>query len=154
MKENELKACPFCGGRADMATDYNDPFESGAIYCVDCGAKIEFGCGGELRIKGIKKWNNRAKTDLRGYSLPGKGLFGKRVLIPTGIKGEKFVYRVLNDGVRSNSWYDVPLIVCAGSSPTNHGTKTEDVLFVVLDTLISESSRIVRVAKKDVEFFD
>lgn len=66
MREIKLKPCPFCGGKAEMGTEYNDPFECGAIYCVDCGAKIEFGCGGELRLKALEAWNRRAPNDERG----------------------------------------------------------------------------------------
>ena len=60
---NKLKPCPFCGGEAEMGTEYNDPFECGAIKCINCGAMIEFGSGGELRFKGIEAWNRRAKDE-------------------------------------------------------------------------------------------
>ena len=53
MAEKDLKPCPFCGGKAEIGSEHN------AIYCVDCGAKIEFGCGVELRLKAIKAWNRR-----------------------------------------------------------------------------------------------
>lgn len=64
MAEKELKPCPFCGGKAEMVTEYSDPFEcGGVIYCVDCGAKIEFGCGGEVRLNAVEAWNRRVKDD-------------------------------------------------------------------------------------------
>lgn len=58
MAEKELKPCPFCGGKAEIGSEHND---RGAIYCIDCGAKIEFGgCGVELKLKAIEAWNRRA----------------------------------------------------------------------------------------------
>ena len=85
------------------------------------------------------------------YNMPPLGLFGKRCKIPTGIYGEPFVYRIVNDGINSNSWCEVPLM--GGSKPTHHNYG-EDILIVVSDTLINDDSQLIRVAKKDVEIID
>lgn len=85
------------------------------------------------------------------YNMPPLGLFGKRCKIPTGIYGEPFVYRIVNDGINSNGWCGVPLM--CGSKPTLHNDH-EEILIVVSDTLTNDDSRLIRVAKKDVEIMD
>lgn len=81
------------------------------------------------------------------YTMPE--LFGRRCKIRTGYSGKEMVYRVLNNGVRSNTWSDVPLTYQTESEPTKHD-HFEDIAFVVLDTLIDDKSRILRVAVKDI----
>ena len=88
------------------------------------------------------------------YNIPKKGLFGKRCIIPTGIHGEPFLYRIINSDMRSNCWSEVPLTASSEREIVNHKSHEEDVLIVVLDTLISERSRLIRVAKKDVQIVD
>lgn len=85
------------------------------------------------------------------YKMPPMGLFGKRCKIPTGYSGRPFVYRILNSGVRSNAWTDIPIV--ANSVQKRHD-QFDDVIFVVLDTLIDENSKIIRVALKDVEIME
>ena len=53
--------------------------------------------------------------------------------------------------MRSNAWVEVPI---SGREEVVLHDYQEDVIFVVLDTLISEDSRIKRVALKDVEVAD
>lgn len=95
------------------------------------------------------------KIDLREkpYNMPPLGLFGKRCKIPTGMSGRQFVYRIIKSGVRSNAWSEIPLTYQTESRPTRHD-ETEEIIFVVLDTLIDDKSRILRVALKDVELME
>ena len=60
--KNELKPCPFCGGKVKSREIY--PFgANGAHYhmieCGFCGAKVSF-LGGEKREAAIALWNSRA----------------------------------------------------------------------------------------------
>ena len=91
---------------------------------------------------------------LADYNIPDKDLFGKRCLIPTGNRGEPFLYRIIDSGMRSNGWSEVPLTADSERELVNHKHHEEDVLIVVLDTLITERSRLIRVAKKDVKLVD
>ena len=92
---------------------------------------------------------------LADYNIPDKDLFGKRCLIPTGIYSEPFLYRIVDSGMRSNGWSEVPLTASSEREIVNHKNHEEDVLIVVLDTpLITERSRLIRVAKKDVKLVD
>ena len=76
-------------------------------------------------------------------------LFGKYCYIDTPwIAGKKTRYRILASGVRSNTWCEVP--VTGKTERVRHGYE-EDVVFVVLDTLVSDDSIIRRFALKDVE---
>ncbi len=83
------------------------------------------------------------------YNMPSLGLFGKRCRIQhvSNMK-DGFVYRIVNSGIRSNSWKELPL-GHYGDKPVQHDTM-EDVIIVVCDTLIDEMSRLERVALKDV----
>ena len=75
-------------------------------------------------------------------------LFGKKCYIDTPwIAGKKTVYRILASGMRSNKWQDVPI---SGAETNIIHDHFEDVAIVVLDTLVCESSRIIRVAIKDI----
>lgn len=87
------------------------------------------------------------------YKMPPLGLFDKRCIIPTGYSARPFVYRILNSGVMSNSWCEVPLTV-QSKRDTKWHKDTEEIIFVVLDTLIDERSQIIRVALKDVEIME
>lgn len=84
------------------------------------------------------------------YKMPPKDLFGKRCRIQhVSDMKNGFVYRIVNSGIRSNSWKELPL----GRYPNeniNHGQHSEEVLIVVCDTLIDENSKLERVALKDV----
>lgn len=77
-------------------------------------------------------------------------LFGKYCYIDTPwIAGEKTIYRIIRSGVRSNAWCEVP--VNGLTKKVNHGEHLEEIVFVVLDTLIDEDAKIMRFALKDVE---
>ena len=84
------------------------------------------------------------------YNMPRVGLFGRRCLIANGISSRPFVYRIVNSGVVSNAWSEPPLTYQSENNPVIHDYSTE-VLIVVCDTLISEKSKLVRVARKDVK---
>jgi len=84
------------------------------------------------------------------YNMPRVGLFGRRCLIAHGISSEPFVYRIVNSGVKSNTWSEPPLTHHSEHNPVIHD-HFEEVLTVVCDTLISERSTLVRVARKDVK---
>jgi hypothetical protein len=84
------------------------------------------------------------------YNMPPIDLFGKRCRIKHVSDLERgFVYRIVNSGVRSNCWKELPL-GRYGNEPIQHDTM-EDVVFVVCDTLIDETSRIEKVALKDIK---
>jgi hypothetical protein len=84
------------------------------------------------------------------YNMPPIDLFGKRCRIKHVSDLERgFVYRIVNSGVRSNCWKELPL-GRYGNEAIRHDTM-EDVVFVVCDTLIDEDSKIERVALKDIE---
>ena len=84
------------------------------------------------------------------YNMPNVGLFGRRCRILTGYDRRAFVYRIVNSGLESNTWSEVPLVYQTEHNPTLHD-HFEPVLIVVCDTLISEKSKLLRVALKDVE---
>lgn len=76
-------------------------------------------------------------------------LFGRYCYIDTPwIAGKKTRYRILSSGIRSNSWCEVP--VTGRTEPVTH-FHTEELVFVVLDTLVSDDSIIRRFALKDIE---
>ena len=84
------------------------------------------------------------------YNMPPIDLFGKRCRIKHVSDLERgFVYRIVNSGVRSNCWKELPL-GRYGNEAIQHDTM-EDVVYVVCDTLIDEDSKIERVALKDIE---
>ena len=61
-----------------------------------------------------------------------------------------FVYRIVRSGVRSNTWIEPPITYQSENNPVTH-EESKSILFVVLDTLIDDHSRIIRVAEQDVE---
>lgn len=76
-------------------------------------------------------------------------LFGRYCYIDTPwIAGERTRYRILGSGVRSNAWCEVPV---TGRTELVCHDNQEEVVFVVLDTLVSDDSIIRRFALKDVE---
>ena len=86
------------------------------------------------------------------YRFSKDPLFGKYCYIDTPwIAGKNTIYRIVNSGVRSNAWVEVPI---SGREKVVLHDHQEDVVFVVLDTLISEDSRIKKVALKDVKIAD
>lgn len=82
------------------------------------------------------------------YNMPPIGLFGRRCKIKTGFDKQPLVYRIISSGTVSNAWCEIPL--SAQSKPTTHDY-SKHILIVVLDTLISDDSRLIRVAANDVE---
>lgn len=84
------------------------------------------------------------------YNMPPIDLFGKRCRIKHVLDLERgFVYRIVNSGVRSNCWKELPL-GRYGNEAILHD-HMEDIVYVVCDTLIDEYSEIERVALKDIE---
>lgn len=79
-------------------------------------------------------------------------LFGKYCYINTPwIAGTKTRYRILASGVKSNTWCEVPV---TGKATLIRHDYSEDVVFVVLDTLVSDDSIIRRFALKDIEVIE
>jgi hypothetical protein len=87
------------------------------------------------------------------YNMPPLGLFGKRCRIKhvSNMK-EGFVYRIVNDGIRSNVWKELPF----GRIPHENvrHNYSEEILIVVCDTLIDDESKLERVRLKDVEIMN
>lgn len=84
------------------------------------------------------------------YRFSKDPLFGKYCYIDTPwIAGKNTIYRIISSGVRSNAWVEVPI---SGRKEVVLHDYQEEVIFVVLDTLICEESRIMKVALKDVEY--
>lgn len=80
-------------------------------------------------------------------------LFGKYCYIDTPwIAGKHTIYRIIRSGVKSNSWCEVP--VNGLTKKVNHGEHSEEIVFVMLDTLIDEDTEIMRFALKDVEIIE
>jgi hypothetical protein len=74
-------------------------------------------------------------------------LFGKYCYINTPwIAGEKTRYRILSSGATSNTWYEVPT---NGLNLVKHDY-SEQIVFVILDTLVSDDSKIYRFRLKDI----
>lgn len=67
---DELKPCPFCGGKAKLITHRNYATNGHADYYVECGTDgctmclggICFGCAEEA----IEAWNRRTSDDESG----------------------------------------------------------------------------------------
>ena len=87
------------------------------------------------------------------YNMPPLGLFGKRCRILTGYDKKPFVYRIVNSELISNTWCEPPITYQSEKNPVRHDYSA-NVLIVVLDTLVNEDSRLIRVALKDVELID
>lgn len=75
-------------------------------------------------------------------------LFGWRCVIPTCLNKRLIEYRVVASGRKSNAWVEIPIMVGA---ERKHHEESKSVLFVVLDTLVDDRSRIICVAEDDVE---
>lgn len=78
-------------------------------------------------------------------------LFGKKCYIDTPwIAGKRTVYRIIASGVKSNYWCEVPV----GMYRAVKHDYIEDIVFVVLDTLVTDDSKIERFALKDIKIID
>ena len=58
----ELKSCPFCGGKAvssEQTTDKKNEFEFGWIGCQKCRCFINYINNRDGKNKAIKAWNRR-----------------------------------------------------------------------------------------------
>ena len=53
-----LKPCKKCGGKAEIAFDYNDVWESGAIICHSCDNRLEFLSGNQDVWDKKRIWNS------------------------------------------------------------------------------------------------
>lgn len=87
------------------------------------------------------------------YNMPPLGLFGKRCRIKHVFNmKEGFVYRIVNDGIVSNVWKELPF----GRIPHENVSHSysEEILIVVCDTLIDDDSKLERVRLKDVEIMN
>ena len=87
------------------------------------------------------------------YNMSPLGLFGKRCRIKHVLNmKEGFVYRIVNDGIFSNVWKELPF----GRIPHENVSHSygEEILIVVCDTLIDDYSKLERVRLKDVEIMD
>lgn len=65
MNENELKPCPFCGGKAKLM-DMGFPHW---VYCENCGAKVH----GRTFYEedSVEAWNRRFPLEIRQYGENG-----------------------------------------------------------------------------------
>lgn len=57
---DELKNCPFCGGRNTYIDDYTTPVGiRWRVVCLDCMAMVDDGCE-QQKYRAIEAWNRRA----------------------------------------------------------------------------------------------
>ena len=57
----ELKPCPFCGGKAELV-DYGISGEYKVVWCFECGARTRMFYAEIFRgRKAIEEWNRRVK---------------------------------------------------------------------------------------------
>ena len=66
--QNELKPCPFCGGKPTFIRDPEDLSEITGIYCLACKAYVKWSIPvketdtfGQTMKAWAGKWNRRAK---------------------------------------------------------------------------------------------
>lgn len=62
---DKLKACPHCGGHAEIK-DWTCGYESGtSVYCIQCGASVNAGVenGNGWHDRAIAAWNRRTAPE-------------------------------------------------------------------------------------------
>ena len=59
MNHEELKPCPFCGGKAYITPNTGDPEEAHEVDCYDCGGYV----WGDTKEAAIRNWNMRQIPD-------------------------------------------------------------------------------------------
>ena len=59
----ELKRCPFCGGKAEIVPVYDNEsgFSGYAVICADCGCGT---IGSEDEIDAVNAWNTRIDDEV------------------------------------------------------------------------------------------
>lgn len=73
MSDNELKPCPFCGGKANCIVGIHicDEYEAGTVICTDCGDEVPTVQYGYGVSEPYREWNRRSKAKCSecGYGL-------------------------------------------------------------------------------------
>lgn len=66
---DDLKLCPFCGGKATFIRDPEDVTEIAGIYCLACKAFVKWSIRvkesdtfGQTMDAWLEKWNRRAES--------------------------------------------------------------------------------------------
>ena len=69
--EEELKPCPFCGGKPfsfaeEQTTVLSEPYTRAVVRCTNCEARIQYVIDGYVKPsvaqeKAMKAWNRRVK---------------------------------------------------------------------------------------------
>ncbi len=57
--DNELKSCPYCGGKVEIFENYLKQF---GVHCTVCGMITFFGNDSQNKQKVTCRWNERAGT--------------------------------------------------------------------------------------------
>jgi len=60
MTDNELKPCPFCGGKPQFDECYDNASKRYSITCFNCGIEMRRWESTEDKSKIIAAWNRRA----------------------------------------------------------------------------------------------
>lgn len=67
VEQQELKRCPFCGGKADVWTD--PFFRVWKVFCTECGANILSNTDENADVL----WNKRVSCDTCAMYFPNDG---------------------------------------------------------------------------------
>lgn len=59
-----LMPCPFCGGKADVATDFLNGYELKYVRCLTCGCRTDYFVMDKENVLLIQAWNRRPDAPL------------------------------------------------------------------------------------------